>query len=517
MAVVACIGDETHSAKLQVLSLDGDYHWSIDLPGRPRWCVTDTAGRRVSIPAIREPSMVLTAGLPKLDAVLHWEVLAQLERTGSDINKQKNILYVACDGGSLVEMDALTGRVLNEWPVSGVPDATFFNPSSGLVHVAIGDPGLVQTIDPAHRGGYGNQDRARSQDDRSRRARTSVRVFAFASRRACSRGGLDLGEVMHRLTIVLAIIAGFMGLSFTSAIVAQPVMPEPVAAQRKIILGNVSGRIDHMAVDLAHHRLFVAELGNDTVGVVDLDAQKVVNRLSGLKEPQGVVYVQANDLLYVANGGDGSVRVFRGAEYAPAVRIDLGADADNIRVDLPDNRLLVGYGSGGIGTVDLRSNDKIRSFPLKAHPESFQLDAGTNQIFVNPPNNRAIAVLDATTGWQRAAWSLAHGGNFPMALDAEHLRVVVFSLPKFAAFSWQTGDVVSEIDTCGDADDLFLDAKRKLIYITCGTGFIDVLKVDDLRYSRVMRIATVAGARTGLFVPDMERLFLAVRAQAGES
>ena len=146
LAVVACIGDETHGAKLQALSLDGDHHGSIDLPGRPRWCVTDTAGQRVFL-AIREPSIVLTALLPKLDMVQHW-TLPSAGAHGLDIDRQKNLLYVACDGGSLVEMDALTGRVLNEWPLFGVPDATFFNPSSGLVHVAIGDPGLVQTIDP---------------------------------------------------------------------------------------------------------------------------------------------------------------------------------------------------------------------------------------------------------------------------------------------------------------------------------------------------------------------------------
>jgi DNA-binding beta-propeller fold protein YncE len=139
---------------------------------------------------------------------------------------------------------------------------------------------------------------------------------------------------MHRLTIVLAIVA----LSVTSAIVTQPAAPDPLRLEGKMPLGNVRGRIDHMAVDLAHHRLFVAELGNRSVGVIDLDAQKVLQRLSNLKEPQGVAYVQSNDSLYVANGGDGSVRVFRGTEYAPAGRIDLGADADNLRVDLPGNR-----------------------------------------------------------------------------------------------------------------------------------------------------------------------------------
>src|SRR5262245_43836758 len=146
LAVVACIGDETNGPKLQALSLDGDHHGSIDLPGRPRWCVTDTAGERVFL-AIREPSMTLAAALPKLDKVQHW-TLPSTGAHGLDIDRQRNLLYVACDGGSLVEIDALTGKPLNEWPLSGVPDATFFNPSSGLVHVAIGDPGLVQTINP---------------------------------------------------------------------------------------------------------------------------------------------------------------------------------------------------------------------------------------------------------------------------------------------------------------------------------------------------------------------------------
>jgi DNA-binding beta-propeller fold protein YncE len=70
--------------------------------------------------------------------------------------------------------------------------------------------------------------------------------------------------------------------------------------EAKIPIGNVSGRIDHMAVDLTHQRLFVAELGNDTVGIVDLNGRKVVRTLDGLKEPQGVGYLPATDTLYVA-------------------------------------------------------------------------------------------------------------------------------------------------------------------------------------------------------------------------
>src|SRR5438132_2246504 len=84
--------------------------------------------------------------------------------------------------------------------------------------------------------------------------------------------------------------------------------------EQKIPLGKVSGRIDHLAVDLDRQRLFVAELGNNSVGVVDLKERRVIANIAGLKEPQGVGYVPSTDTLYVANAGDGSVRLFQGPD-----------------------------------------------------------------------------------------------------------------------------------------------------------------------------------------------------------
>ena len=146
LAVVACIGDDIHGPELQTLDLDGRQRWSIELPGRPRWCVTDAAGTRVFL-AIREPSMILVVRLPQLDQVQHW-ALPSDGAHGLDIDHRAGLLYVACDDGTLVELDTVAGKVRRKWPLAGGPDATFFNPTSGLVHVAIGDPGLVQSIDP---------------------------------------------------------------------------------------------------------------------------------------------------------------------------------------------------------------------------------------------------------------------------------------------------------------------------------------------------------------------------------
>jgi DNA-binding beta-propeller fold protein YncE len=146
LAVVACIGDTIHSPALHVLDLQSRQRWAIDLPGQPRWCVTDVAGARVFL-AIRDPSIVFVARLPELDEVQHW-TLPSAGAHGMDIDHQANRLYIACDGGSLVELETTAGKICAEWPLAGGPDATFFNPASGLVHVAIGKPGLVQSINP---------------------------------------------------------------------------------------------------------------------------------------------------------------------------------------------------------------------------------------------------------------------------------------------------------------------------------------------------------------------------------
>jgi YVTN family beta-propeller protein len=299
----------------------------------------------------------------------------------------------------------------------------------------------------------------------------------------------------------------------------QPSDSMPLQFEGKIPLGAVQGRIDHMAIDIARQRLFVAELGNDSVGVVDLKERRVIRRISGLKEPQGIGYLSSTDSLYVANGGDGSMRLFRGENYSEDSRINLGDDADNIRVDAEADRAIVGYGSGALAVIDALTRSKVADIPLKGHPESFQLSRDGKQIFVNVPNAREIAVIDRGMGKQIASWPMRTAtGNFPMALDEGAGQVfTVFRYPaKLGIIASQEGKITAAPDTCRDADDIFVDAKRHRLYVSCGDGSLDVMDTQAA-FRRVARIPTVTGARTALFVPDLDRLFLAVRAQKGEA
>ena len=287
--------------------------------------------------------------------------------------------------------------------------------------------------------------------------------------------------------------------------------------QERIGLGVVRGRIDHLAIDLRRQRLFVAELGNDTVGVVDLENHKVVRRLASLHEPQGVAYSAVADALYVANARDGSVRIFQGEDLRPGGTVVLGEDADNVRGDDAAHRVWIGYGSGALAVIDTSTGRRLRNIPLHGHPEGFQLASNSAVAFVNVPGASEIAVVDRQLARQIAAWPTGKlASNFPMAYDEPTHRVFAIfrAPPALAVFSDPSGRLMTTVATCGDADDVFVDSAHRRVYVICGEGFIDVFEESGQTYRRQGRVPTAAGARTGLFVPSRGQLMIAGRATA---
>jgi YVTN family beta-propeller protein len=305
-----------------------------------------------------------------------------------------------------------------------------------------------------------------------------------------------------------------VSLTVSAAVMAQTSPAPPLVLETKIPLGAASGRIDHLGIDVRRHRLFVAELGNNSLGVVDVSAGKVFRTITGFREPQGVAYVPFADNVYVADAGDGSVHVLRGEDLTPIGRIELGDDADNVRVDGARHRVLVGYGSGALAVIDPATSSKVGDIRLKGHPESFQIDETGTQVFVNVPDARAITIVDLAAAGTQSLSTADAAANFPMAIDrGQHRVVVVFRRPPtLMALSSQDGHIMAKTATCGDADDVFVDAKRQRVYVSCGQGVVDVFSAEEAGYRRLARVPTVSGARTSLFVPELDRLFVAARA-----
>ena len=294
---------------------------------------------------------------------------------------------------------------------------------------------------------------------------------------------------------------------------------EPVAALtfvKAIPLPGVKGRIDHLAVDAAGKRLVVAALATDSVEVVDLEKGEVVKRLTGAKEPQGVAILKEKGEIVVAYGGDGSVRSFDPSTLEPAGLVDLGDDADNVRVEAATGRIWVGYGSGALAAIE--KGKKVADAALQGHPESFQLEERGTRIFVNVPTAGHVAVVDRKTAAVTATWPLNDlKANFPMALDEGKKRLYVGGRnpARLLVLDTDSGKQVAVLDISKDVDDVWVDAATGRLYLSCGEGFVDVVtRADPERYERTARVPTSAGARTSLFVPSTGLLYVAVP-QAG--
>src|SRR5436190_8158172 len=284
--------------------------------------------------------------------------------------------------------------------------------------------------------------------------------------------------------------------------------------KQTISLPGVEGRIDHLALDTPGERLFVCALGNNTVEVLDLRKGERIHSITGLGAPQGIAYIPELNRIFVANDKGGILKIYDAKSFQTVGELNFEDDADNVRYDAATKKIFVGFGSGGIAIVNAPDGKQVGSIKLSAHPEAFELEKNGRRIFVNVPNSRHVAVIDRDKGEVIARWQadLAFG-NFPMALDeANHRLLVGCRFPsKLVVLNTDSGNVVANVGISGDPDDVFFDSKRHRIYAICGAGKIDLIKqADPNNYHTLAKIDTAAGARTGLFVPDRDTLFVGV-------
>ena len=281
----------------------------------------------------------------------------------------------------------------------------------------------------------------------------------------------------------------------------------------RIELRNVDGRIDHLSADVRGERLFVSALANHTLEVIDVAAGKRTATLRDLPEPQGVYYDASTDRLFVACAADGGIRVFDGHSFQLLHTEQTSGDADNLRYDARSRQVMVGYGDGALAFLD-GGGKKTGEIALDAHPESFRLEQSGSRVFVNVPDRKEIQVADLVTRALVGRWPVTSAlKNYPMALDEAHHRLLIGcrAPARMLAIDTVSGKQTASVEIVGDTDDLFYDARSSLVYVIGGQGFVDVLRQQDSdHYDRIARLPTAPGARTGLFVPEWGKLFVAV-------
>ena len=305
------------------------------------------------------------------------------------------------------------------------------------------------------------------------------------------------------------------------ASVAAAAEPAPLERVQVIPLhGRPEKKLDHMTLDARRDRLFVANMANRTLDVIDLKAGKLLKEISDQRGIQGVAYAPDLDRVFVGLGVGGLCNAFDGETYKPLGSVKLGTDVDNVRYDPRGRRVYAAHVEKSLAVLDGRTLEVIADLRLPGFPEAFWLEKGRRRLYANVPSLNQVLVLDAEKNEVIDRYPLKRAGaNYSMALDEANRRLFIGCRkePMVVVLDLDSGKEIAGVPIPGDIDDLFYDARRKRLYASCGEGFLTVIRqIDADRYEAAAKLPTGKLARTCFFDPATGRLFLAVPRQAGK-
>jgi DNA-binding beta-propeller fold protein YncE len=319
-------------------------------------------------------------------------------------------------------------------------------------------------------------------------------------------------NVLYRplLAIPCALLMGLL--------IARAGEPASLRLVQTIPLKGVAGRVDHMAIDNLHGRLFVANLSNNSLDIVDLKAGKLIKQIPDQKKLQGIAYVPELDRIFVGNGVSGECNVFDAKDYSLLKSIKL-PDADNVRYNPKTGLVYVEHAEQTLSAFDARTYERKAQIKLPGRPQAFQLESKRPRLYLNAlPDHLVVVDTDKNAVVATHPLTLAKRG-YPVTIDEINHRIFIGCREKAVVLVMdsESGKAITTVAISEDIDDLFYDAKHKRLYASCGEGYLTVLRQRDAdTYDILEKIPTTKLARTCLFDPVSARLYLGLPRRDGQ-
>jgi DNA-binding beta-propeller fold protein YncE len=321
---------------------------------------------------------------------------------------------------------------------------------------------------------------------------------------------------MNKFKILLAALFLFGAQSAA----AQTAAPLKLAAKYEMPAA-VKGRFDHLGIDLSGNRLFVVGEEAQQVLVFDLAAGKFIRAIK-VDHPHAVLYREDLNRIYITDEGKGVVNIYDGKNYDLLKAVPLKVDTDSIGYDPATHYLYVDNGGDNahepftmLSVVDTSAATKLADIKIDGDTlEAMALEKSGDRLFLNNPAKNEVEIIDRKTNKLVTSWPVKLGkGNATMAFDeSAHRLFVGCRSGAIVIFDSQSGKELQALPVGKGVDDLMFDPGSKRIYATSGgTGAVDVYKESDAdHYQSLGNVPSGPGAKTGLLVPQLGRLFVAV-------
>ena len=304
--------------------------------------------------------------------------------------------------------------------------------------------------------------------------------------------------------------------------------PSTLRATGATDLPGISGDLDHLAIDTAGQRLFLAAEDNGTLRVIDLKTGKLERTVKGFNTPHSILFLPDQNELYVTDGSK-AVHVLDATTFQVKKTIPTMPGADSIGVD-GTNHLLFAVSGGkdvsmtrsAISVIDTKTGTLVKEIPIDAaHVEAMALEKSGSKLYVNVTDKNYLAVIDRNTGKILNQWHVAEAKqNAPIAFDEANRRLFVVCRDpgKLVVLDSTTGRSIASFPTGAKADEVVFDAAHHRIYVASGEGKIfPYEEVDADHYKPLDPIESAPGAKTAVLQPDCSRLFVAVSPGEGKT
>jgi DNA-binding beta-propeller fold protein YncE len=320
-------------------------------------------------------------------------------------------------------------------------------------------------------------------------------------------------------------LKGILGLALFAGVCACAQQPLTLVQTIEMPEVPVGPYTDHMALDIKGQRLFVTPQANKAVDVLDLKAGTVLHTITGFGNPHSVLYLPRRNRLFVTDGGAGALKIFDATTYREIKSIKLELDADGIGYDDATGYLYVTNGGDEAGKeyslisiIDTAREEKIGDIRVESPGlEAMLVDHSRNRLYINLPESSSIAVIDLQKRSVIANWPLTLGKkNMAFAFDpTAHLLYVgcrdTDVRGSIVVVDIENGKELQRLATGGWVDSLFYDAERKRIYASSGVGEVFTYEREaDGKYKALEPADTAVMAKTSLYAPELQRLFVSV-------
>jgi hypothetical protein len=302
---------------------------------------------------------------------------------------------------------------------------------------------------------------------------------------------------------------------------AAPAMPASLSVVKDVALPGNASRFDYQWVDAEHRRLYIAHLGDGSLLVFDLDAERVIAEVPKLPSVHGVVAAPDLHLVLATATADKTLAFIDDQTWQVKARVPAGDYPNGLAYDPASGKVFVSNNTGrGVAVVDVKKAQALSGIDIGGGAGNTQYDAESGHVLAAVHGAAYLADNDPATSRVAARIALRDASTCHGLLVASKARLAFAACrgagPVLVVVDLRAARQRMTVPLPQGVDVLAFDAGLARLYAASETGMVAVYSVaTDGAVSELSRGFLAPNAHTVAVDPATHRVYFPLESVAG--